>query len=45
LPLCGGGWFNASSAGVFRVNLGDVRGSAYGNFGFRSAFCDLKTAA
>lgn len=45
LPYCGGAWFSTSDAGVFFVNLYDVRGGAYGDLGFRSAFCDLKTAA
>ncbi|MDO5146933.1 MAG: SUMF1/EgtB/PvdO family nonheme iron enzyme [Eubacteriales bacterium] len=38
LPLCGGRWYNSSSAGVFSVRLCDPRSSAYSNFGFRSAY-------
>ena len=37
LPICGGGWFSASSAGVFFVNLNNPRRSASGYVGFRSA--------
>lgn len=37
LPICGGGWFSASSAGVFFVNLNNPRTNANGNIGFRSA--------
>lgn len=41
LALCGGGWFSAGGAGVFGVDLNALRTRAYGNFGFRSAFCQL----
>lgn len=41
LPLRGGGWSNASFAGVFYVNLSHSRAFAYSNFGFRSAFVAL----
>ena len=41
LPICGGYWNSGAHAGVFGVNLYDPRSSAYGNIGFRSAFCDL----
>ena len=38
LPICGGGWNNTSSAGVFNVNLNYPRTYASGGIGFRSAF-------
>lgn len=41
LPICGGYWLSAGSAGVFYVDLGNLRTGAYGAFGFRSAFCEL----
>ena len=41
LPLCGGGWNDSSSAGVFFVYLSGPRSGANGNIGFRSAFVDL----
>lgn len=41
LPLCGGAWSGASSAGVFFVNLGDPRSDSYTGIGFRSAYCEL----
>lgn len=44
LPICGGYWNNTSHAGVFNVDLGSPRTSAYGDLGFRSAyFRKLKT--
>ena len=43
-PLCGGSWYDTSDAGVFGVSLNYPRTSAYGYFGFRSAyFRKLKT--
>lgn len=41
LPLCGGGWRNTSSAGVFYVYLGNPRSSSNTIIGFRSAYCEL----
>lgn len=41
LPRCGGAWYSGTSAGVFGINLHDVRANASGNIGFRSAFCEL----
>lgn len=41
LPICGGRWLNASSAGVFVVNLLDPRSYSGSYVGFRSAFCEL----
>ena len=41
LPLCGGGWYNTSGAGVFGVHLGDPRSSSSAYLGFRSAYCEL----
>lgn len=38
LPLCGGGWYNTASAGVFNVGLSDPRSLASSSLGFRSAF-------
>ena len=38
VPLRGGRWLNTSSAGVFGLNLFDVRSYAYGLVGRRSAF-------
>ena len=38
LPRCGGSWLSTSRAGVFYVDLGYPRASAYGSLGFRSAF-------
>ena len=38
LPICGGGWYSTSSAGVFFVSLYDPRTNAHGLIGFRSAF-------
>lgn len=41
LPVCGGGWYNTSYAGVFYVYLYYPRSSSSANFGFRSAYCEL----
>ena len=41
LPICGGGWYNTSGAGVFGVHLGDPRSSSSAYLGFRSAYCEL----
>ena len=41
LPICGGGWYNGASAGVFSLNLTNPRSNAFWHFGFRSAFVDL----
>ena len=41
LPICGGGWGNASDAGVFSVNLGSPRSHSSTVIGFRSAYCEL----
>lgn len=41
LPVCGGHWRNGSAAGVFRVNLPNLRSSSFSGIGFRSAYCDL----
>ena len=41
MPLCGGGWGNTGSAGVFCVNLLDSRAYSGWNVGFRSAFVSL----
>lgn len=41
LPICGGRWNHTGGAGVFYVSLGDLRTSADGGIGFRSAFCNL----
>lgn len=41
LPICGGDWGNDVGAGVFYVYLSYLRSTAYGYFGFRSAFCNL----
>ena len=41
LPICGGNWGNASSAGVLGVSLYSPRSSSYTSFGFRSAYCEL----
>lgn len=41
LPICGGGWHNGASAGVFGVDLDDARSGVGGRLGFRSAFCSL----
>lgn len=41
LPVCGGSWDGASSAGVFDVDLNNPRSSSYTHIGFRSAYCEL----
>ena len=41
LPICGGGWSNASGAGVFSVNLNYPRSNSNTSIGFRSAYCEL----
>ncbi len=41
LPICGGSWYNGSSAGVFLVHLNDSRANSSSGIGFRSAFCEL----
>jgi hypothetical protein len=38
LPVCGGGWYNGSRAGVFNVRLSGPRSNSFGNIGFRSAY-------
>ena len=37
LPICGGNYNNTSNAGVFYVNLNNLRSNTNGNIGFRSA--------
>lgn len=41
LPLCGGGWGDGASAGVFYLNLTNPRSGVHWRVGFRSAFVDL----
>lgn len=41
LPICGGGWYSASGAGVFYVVLDNPRSHSYSSIGFRSAFAEL----
>ena len=41
LPLCGGGWYGTSNAGVFYVSLAYPRSNSYTSVGFRSAYCEL----
>lgn len=41
LPICGGYWYDTSSAGVFSVYLSDPRSSSGASVGFRSAYCEL----
>lgn len=41
LPLCGGDWGHGANAGVFYVNLGNLRLHACADVGFRSAYCNL----
>ena len=38
LPIRGGGWSNASNAGVFALNLSNPRSHVGANIGFRAAF-------
>ncbi len=37
VAICGGNWNNTGTAGVFNVNLNNLRSNANGNIGFRSA--------
>lgn len=41
LPICGGSWASASSAGVFSVDLNNPRSNSGASIGFRSAYCEL----
>lgn len=41
LPICGGGWNDSSSAGVFSVGLYLPRSHSDSSVGFRSAYCEL----
>ena len=41
LPICGGSWGGASSAGVFDVDLNNPRSNSGASIGFRSAYCEL----
>ena len=41
LPLCGGGWYDTSYAGVFNVYLSNPRSVSVASVGFRSAYCEL----
>ncbi|EXA68329.1 formylglycine-generating sulfatase enzyme family protein [Acinetobacter baumannii 348935] len=41
VPLRGGHWYNAASAGVFALNLASARSLAYPNIGARPAFVNL----
>lgn len=41
LPLCGGGWYYTSNAGVFDVDLDNPRFYSNTSVGFRSAYCEL----
>lgn len=41
LPICGGGWYNTSGAGVFYVSLAYPRSLSGAGIGFRSAYCEL----
>lgn len=41
LPICGGGWYSASGAGVFYVYLSFPRSNSNTYVGFRSAYCEL----
>lgn len=38
MPLCGGNWNNTSNAGLFNLNLNNVRSNVNNNIGFRPAF-------
>lgn len=40
LPVCGGGWYRTSSAGVFYVNLSHTRSNSHDGLGFRSAYVE-----
>lgn len=37
VSICGGNWNNGTNAGVFYVNLNNLRSNSNGNIGFRSA--------
>ena len=41
LPICGGGWISAVTAGVFALSLSAARSSAGTNIGARPAFVNL----
>lgn len=41
LPICGGGWYSTSGAGVFSVDLNYPRSLSSTGIGFRSAYCEL----
>ena len=41
LPVCGGGWYNTSDAGVFLMRLRNPRSYSSTSIGFRSAYCEL----
>ena len=41
VPIRGGHWYNAASAGVFALYLTDARSTVYTYIGFRAAFCPL----
>lgn len=41
LPICGGGWYSTSNAGVSYVNLRNPRSNSNTSVGFRSAYCEL----
>lgn len=37
MPIAGGNWNNGASAGVFALNLNNLRSNSNNNIGFRSA--------
>lgn len=41
MPLCGGAWNSGTNAGVFNINLNNVRTNANSNIGFRSALLSM----
>jgi hypothetical protein len=41
MAVCGGAWTSAGGAGVFCVYLHNPRSYAYGDIGFRAAYCPL----
>lgn len=41
LPIRGGYWYNAASAGVFALAHDNLRSNVSAHFGFRAAFCSL----
>lgn len=41
LPICGGNWSLGAGAGVFSLNLDNLRSHADGHIGFRSAYVSL----